>query len=246
MNNSIVVCLPTYNEAENINRIVAFILKALPLASILIIDDDSPDGTGRMADMLARQDSRIAVLHRRSKQGLGKAYMEGFSVALHHMSAQYVVQMDADLSHPTEMLPQMIDVAQAGNLVIGSRYVPGGGTRNWNAARRMISRFGAWYARFWLVLPIHDPTGGFKVWSRDLLLAVLNYPIGSGGYAFQVEATYIACRLGARITEIPIWFADRRVGRSKMSLSIAVEAFWRIPLMRIHQHRYAVKSMRPL
>jgi len=232
-----VVCLPTYNEAENIRQSVSSILRFLPEAAILIIDDHSPDGTGHIADDLARREHRISVLHRPQKQGLGKAYLEGFEFALHQMNATYIVQMDADLSHPTDVLPRMIEEMNCADLVIGSRYISGGGTKNWNAPRRMISRFGAGYARAWLGMPVHDPTGGYKVWDRNLLKNVLDYPIDSDGYVFQVEATYIAFWLGARIVEIPIWFTDRNVGQSKMSTNIAFEAFWRIPAIRLFGQR---------
>lgn len=235
-----VVCLPTYNEAENIRQSVSSVLQFLPKAALLIIDDHSPDGTGHIADDLAHQDSRIIVLHRPEKQGLGKAYLEGFEFALYQMNAAYIVQMDADQSHPTDVLPRMIEEMNCADLVIGSRYISGGGTKNWNASRRLISRFGAGYARAWLGMPVHDPTGGYKVWDRNLLKNVLDYPIGSGGYVFQIETTYIAFCLGARIAEIPILFTDRNVGQSKMSTNIAFEAFWRIPAIRLFGHRKSI------
>ena len=229
-----IICLPTYNEAENITPTVKSILHFLPGAAILIVDDHSPDGTGRIADALARRDSRVTVLHRPEKSGLGRAYLEGFDIAINRMDAKYIVQMDADLSHPPEALPRMMRAMAHADLVIGSRYVPGGGTRNWNAARRLISRFGACYARTWLDLPVHDPTGGFKIWKRRLLQKVLDYPISAGGYVFQVESTHIAFCLGAVIREAPIRFTDRHVGQSKMSPAIALEAFWRIPAIRLY------------
>ncbi|MDA3898316.1 MAG: polyprenol monophosphomannose synthase [Desulfobacteraceae bacterium] len=241
MHEKIICCLPTYNEAENIAAIVNAILRFVPQSSILIIDDHSPDGTGQIADTLSHQDSRISVLHRPQKEGLGKAYCHGFQVALDRMKADIIVQMDADLSHPPEKLPEMIDAIQMNDLVIGSRYIPGGGTKNWNMARRMISRFGAIYARVWLGLPVNDPTGGFKVWRSDLLKHVLACPVRSEGYGFQVETTFIARCLGARIVEIPICFSDRHVGRSKMTAGIAFEAFWQIPFMRV-RCRYLKKK----
>lgn len=242
MEKKIIICLPTYNEAENIGATVRAIFHFVPATSILIIDDHSPDGTGQIADVLSRQDSRIFVRHRPKKEGLGKAYYDGFRLAIDRMKGDIVVQMDADLSHPPEKLPQMIAAVQTADLVIGSRYIPGGGTENWNMARRMVSRFGAVYARLWLGLAVHDPTGGFKVWRSDLLSHVLACPVRSDGYGFQVETTFIAHRLKARIAEIPIFFTDRHVGRSKMTAGIAFEAFWRIPLMRT-LGRYPIKKV---
>ena len=181
------------------------------------------------------------VLHRPRKEGLGQAYCDGFRYAINKVKADIIVQMDADLSHPPEKLPQMIAAIQTADLVIGSRYISGGGTKNWNISRRIISRFGAIYAKLWLDLPVHDPTGGFKVWRSDLLKHVLACPVISDGYGFQVETTFIDRQLGAHIVEIPICFTDRHVGRSKMTAGIAFEAFWRIPLMRI-RGRYAAKK----
>jgi len=229
------VCLPTYNEAENITPVAEAVLQILPQAFIVIIDDNSPDGTGKIADELAHKDPRIFVLHRPKKQGLGKAYCEGFAFALEQLGADLIVQMDSDLSHNPENLPQMICAAENADLVIGSRYVSGGRTENWNRIRRMISRFGAFYARSILGLPVHDPTGGFKLWNRNMLKRVLNHPISSGGYVFQVETTFCAYCMEAKIREIPICFVDRGLGRSKMTASIALEAFWRIPAMTVRK-----------
>lgn len=241
MHEKIICCLPTYNEAENIAAIVNAIFQFLPKALILIIDDNSPDGTGQIAKMLSSRDSRVFSLNRPQKAGLGKAYCHGFQVALDRMNADIIVQMDADLSHPPEILPQMMAAIQTADLVIGSRYASGGGTKNWNIIRRMISRFGAIYARTWLGLTVNDPTGGFKVWRGDLLKQVLFYPILTTGYSFQVETTFIASGLGARIVETPICFTDRYMGRSKMTAGIVFEAFLQIPLMRV-RYRYLNKK----
>lgn len=227
-----VICLPTYNEARNLPRITEAILRALPETSILVIDDNSPDGTGAIADRMARENPQVSVLHRSRKEGLGRAYVEGFRTVLNHSDAKVIVQMDADFSHPPDRLPDMIQAASEADLVIGSRYVAGGGTQNWGLCRRLISRFGSLYARLCLSLPVRDITGGFKAWHRELLEQVLSYPISSGGYGFQAETTFFAFRTGARIVELPILFVDRNVGKSKMTAAIAFEAFWRLPLIR--------------
>lgn len=233
---TLVICLPTYNEAENIAYTVKAILRASPQAAVLITDDNSPDGTGAIADQMAQKDPRISVIHRSFKQGLGKAYCEGFYFAIERLGADLIGQMDADFSHSPELLPRMIAAARTADLVIGSRYTAGGGTKNWNTARRMISRFGSLYARALLGLPVSDPTGGFKIWRRETLRRVLNFPISSGGYVFQVETTYYAHRMGARIVEEPICFVERESGKSKMTPSIAFEAFWRIPVIRLRKN----------
>ena len=237
----IVVCLPTYNEAQNLIRIAGAILEALPRASILIVDDNSPDGTGKLADKLATENRSISVLHRPSKAGLGRAYLNGFHTILDNSNADLIVQMDADLSHPPEKLPGMIHSTADADLVIGSRYVAGGSTKNWGVLRKWVSRFGSFYARLWLGINIRDFTGGFKIWRRELLEKVLSNPISSEGYIFQVETTYIASRLGALITEFPIVFAERETGKSKMTLQIVFEAFWQLPLIRFKTYRAARK-----
>ncbi|MBN2713653.1 MAG: polyprenol monophosphomannose synthase [Planctomycetes bacterium] len=237
---SVVVCLPTYNESRNIERITAEIFAVLPRARILVIDDNSPDGTGQIADSMAEKNAAVSVLHRKGKEGLGKAYIDGFRHAMENLSAEYIVQMDADNSHPANRLPVMIGKMAKTDLVLGSRYVPGGGVQNWPLHRLMISRFGSWYARMWLGLPCSDLTGGFKVWRAELLEKVIAQPIDAGGYVFQVNTTLIASRLGARIEEVPIIFTDRCEGSSKMSMSIALEAAWRVPMMR-----FAYKDLHP-
>jgi len=227
-----ILCLPTYNEAENLHEMVRAVQRHVPSVHILVIDDNSPDGTGAIADRLADADPRIRVLHRAAKEGLGRAYIAGFRHVLADSDVSVIIQMDADGSHPVERLPALVEATNHADLVIGSRYVSGGGTENWGWARRQISRFGAFYARLCLGLPVRDPTGGFKAWRADLLRRVLAYPIDAGGYAFQIETSHIARRLGATIQEIPIRFVDRRVGQSKMSTGIALEAFWKVPRMR--------------
>jgi dolichol-phosphate mannosyltransferase len=219
------VVLPTYDEAANLPGITAAILAALPEATLLVVDDNSPDGTGAIADGLAAADPRVRVRHRPGKQGLGPAYLDGFRVALDG-GAGIVIQMDADGSHAPEALPGLVGPIAAGraDLVIGSRYVTGGRVEDWGLGRRLISRMGSLFARVVLRLSPHDLTGGFKAWRAATLGAIPFHGIHAGGYVFQIEMTFRASRAGARIVEVPITFRDRRVGRSKMSRRIIVEA----------------------
>jgi dolichol-phosphate mannosyltransferase len=219
------VVLPTYNEADNLPGIAAAILEALPAAVLLVVDDSSPDGTGDLAERLASEDPRIRVRHRPGKQGLGRAYLDGFRDALGG-GAEIVVQMDADWSHDPEVLPELVaPVAEdRADLVIGSRYTRGGGVEDWGLLRRLISRGGSVFARVVLGLGPHDLTGGFKAWRAATLAGVPFDGVRAGGYVFQIEMTYRASRLGARVAEVPITFRDRRAGQSKMSRRIIVEA----------------------
>ena len=217
------VILPTYNEADNLDLIAAAILDRLPGATLLVVDDNSPDGTGRLADALVARNPAVRVRHRARKQGLGRAYVEGFRVALAD-GADRIVQMDADWSHDPAYLPTLVRRLDAADLVIGSRYARGGGVTDWGLGRRLISRGGSVFARTVLALAPHDLTGGFKAWRRDALAAVPIDRVHSGGYVFQIEMTYLASRLGFRVVEVPIVFADRRVGVSKMSRRIIAEA----------------------
>ena len=219
------VIVPTYNEADNVRPITAAVLDAVPGATVLVVDDGSPDGTGRIADELAAADPRIRVRHRTAKQGLGRAYLDGFGVALDG-GATIVAQMDADFSHDPAVLPSMIAPIDSGeaDLVIGSRYVAGGGVVDWGIGRKLISRGGSLFARTVLGLHQNDLTGGFKAWRASTLAAVPFDGVHAGGYVFQIEMTYRASRAGARIREVPITFRDRTVGQSKMSRRIIVEA----------------------
>jgi dolichol-phosphate mannosyltransferase len=219
------IVLPTYDEAENIGPISAAILAVLPDAVLLVVDDDSPDGTGRLADAIAAADSRVRVRHRSLKQGLGRAYLDGFGVALTG-GASTIVQMDADFSHDPVALPALISPVADGaaDLVIGSRYTKGGAVVDWGVARRVVSRGGSLFARVVLGLGQNDLTGGFKAWRASTLAAVPFDGVHAGGYVFQIEMTFRASRAGARIREVPITFRDRRVGQSKMSKRIVVEA----------------------
>ena len=229
------VILPTYNEAENLERIVAAVLEQLPESGrVLVVDDNSPDGTGEIADRLAAANDSISVLHRSRKEGLGPAYLAGFRVALEG-GAQRIVEMDADFSHDPVYLPKLIGATDQHDLVIGSRYVPGGGVTDWGPMRRFISRGGSTYARLALGLPVRDLTGGFKCFRREVLEAINLDTIEARGYAFQVETTYRALKAGFRVAEIPIVFRDRTDGTSKMSRSIVAEAMWRVPAMRFRR-----------
>jgi len=219
------VVLPTYDEADNLPGIAAAILEAVPEATLLVVDDASPDGTGRLAAELASADARVRVHHRPGKQGLGRAYLDGFRVALEG-GAGTVVQMDADWSHDPTTLPDLLGPLDAGaaDLVIGSRYVRGGAVEDWGLGRRLISRGGSLFARVVLGLGPNDLTGGFKAWRASTLAAIPFRGVHAGGYVFQIEMTFRASRAGARIREVPITFRDRRVGASKMSRRIIAEA----------------------
>jgi dolichol-phosphate mannosyltransferase len=208
---------------ENLPQIAPAILDKLPGAVLLVVDDSSPDGTGELADTMAADNDRVRVVHRLTKEGLGKAYISGFKAALDG-GAEQIVQMDADWSHDPKYLPSLVDSLADHDLVIGSRYVDGGGVRNWGFARRFVSRGGSLFARTVLGLAAHDLTGGFKAWRRATLAHLPWDELHSGGYVFQIETTFRASRAGARIQEVPIVFVDRMLGTSKMSRRIIFEA----------------------
>ncbi len=222
-----VVCLPTYNEAENVGPVTDAILAATPEVDVLVIDDNSPDGTGRLADAIAAREPRVKVLHRAGKEGLGKAYLAGFAWALAR-GYERILEMDADFSHDPVYLPGMLAASREADLVLGSRNVPGGGTVNWGILRKVISRGGSLYARTILGLPVRDLTGGFKCFRREVLEAIDLASVECTGYAFQIELTYRAVRKGFRVKEFPIVFVDRRVGKSKMSKRIVLEALRKV------------------
>jgi dolichol-phosphate mannosyltransferase len=228
-----VVCIPTYNEAEVLPAIVAAVRDAVPQAHLLIVDDASPDGTGAIADRLATRDSRVAVLHRTAREGLGAAYRHAFQVAIQAGYLQ-IVQMGADFSHAPADVPRLLAALRDGaDLAVGSRYTPGGGTSGWGAGRRWISSFGCRYAAAVLNSPVNDLTAGFKAWRAPMLQRVLRHEGATRGYAFQIEMTWRAATLGARVVEVPICFEERRAGVSKMSVGIAMEAavaVWRLRL----------------
>jgi dolichol-phosphate mannosyltransferase len=228
-----VICLPTYNERENLEPMVRA-LGSLGLAGleVLVIDDASPDGTGEIADRLNAELPWVHVLHRQRKEGLGPAYLAGFRRAL-ELGADFVFELDCDFSHDPADVPRLAEATASADLVLGSRYVPGGGTRNWGLLRRLISRGGSLYAQALLQLRIRDLTGGFKCYRRTVLETIDLDAISSLGYAFQIETTYRALRAGFRVVEVPITFADREVGGSKMSKAIVLEAVWKVPLLRL-------------
>jgi dolichol-phosphate mannosyltransferase len=229
----ICVCLPTYNERENLEPMVRALREVLPEDGIvLVIDDNSPDGTGEIADRLAAEHEWVHALHRERKEGLGPAYLAGFKRAL-ELGADLVFELDCDFSHDPKDVPRLASAAEDADLVIGSRYVPGGGTRNWGLVRRLISRGGSLYAQLLLGVQVRDLTGGFKCYRRRVLETIDLDAIHSKGYAFQIETTYRAIRAGFRVVEVPITFVDREVGGSKMSKSIVLEAVWKVPLLRL-------------
>jgi dolichol-phosphate mannosyltransferase len=233
----LVVCLPTYNERENLEAMVSALGEVLPEDSrILVIDDNSPDGTGEIADRLAGERGDVEVLHRPQKEGLGPAYLAGFRRAL-ELEADLVLEMDCDFSHDPADVPRLVAAADGADLVLGSRYVPGGGTKNWGLLRRVVSRGGSLYAQALLGLRVRDLTGGFKCYRRAVLETIDLDAIKSKGYAFQIETTYRAIRAGFRVAEVPIVFVDRQVGGSKMSNSIVLEAIWKVPALRLSRLR---------
>ena len=225
------VCLPTYNESENVERMVrALVAEGV---HVLVIDDNSPDGTGEIADRLAAELDSVDVLHRQQKEGLGPAYLAGFRRALAD-GAELVLEMDCDFSHEPGDVSRLIAQAEQGaDLALGSRYVPGGRIPNWGLLRRFVSRGGCVYAQLWLQVRVRDLTGGFKCYRRHVLEAIDLDAIDAKGYAFQIETTYRALRKGFRVVEVPITFVDREEGGSKMSKGIVLEAIWKVPELRI-------------
>ena len=228
-----VLCLPTYNERENLEHMVDALGGVLDttIDRVLVIDDGSPDGTGEIADRLAAEHPWVSVLHRATKEGIGPAYVAGFRWALAD-GAELVLEMDCDFSHDPTDVPRLIAAAEDADLVLGSRYAPGGGTANWGLVRRIVSRGGCLYAQVVLGLGIRDLTGGFKCFRRAALDAIDLDALSAHGYAFQIETTYRVKRAGLRVQEVPITFVERRAGASKMTGSIVTEAMWRVPVLR--------------
>jgi len=228
-----VICLPTYNERENLEPMLEALRRVIGDGDrVLVIDDNSPDGTGQLADRLAEALPFVDVLHRPRKDGLGPAYLAGFRQAL-AAGAELVLEIDCDFSHDPDDVPRLVAAAERADLVLGSRYVRGGSVHNWGVVRRAISAGGSLYARAILGLPVRDPTGGFKCFRRRVLETIDLDAIASKGYAFQIETTYRALRAGFRVVEIPIAFSDRETGRSKMSRTIVLEAIWKVPALRL-------------
>ena len=226
------LCLPTYDERENLEPMLRALAEVLgPDDRVLVIDDNSPDGTGELADRLAAELPFVDVLHRERKDGLGRAYVAGFRVALER-GAELVLEMDCDFSHDPADVPRLIEAADTADLVLGSRYVSGGGVRDWGLVRRLISRAASLYTRL-LLMPVRDATGGFKCFRREVLERLDLDAITSRGYMFQIETTFRVRRLGFRVVEIPITFAEREAGGSKMSRSIVAEAIWKVPALRL-------------
>jgi dolichol-phosphate mannosyltransferase len=232
----VVVCLPTYNERDNLGPMVRAlddVVRRHELdARVLVIDDSSPDGTGELADRLTGEFRFLSVLHRPKKEGLGPAYLAGFVWAL-ATDADRIVEMDCDFSHDPQDLPRLLAATENADLALGSRYVEGGGTRNWGLGRRAVSRFGSFYARILLGVGIRDLTGGFKCFRRSVLEAIGLERISTKGYAFQIETTYRALKVGSRVVEVPIVFSEREVGTSKMSRAIVLEAVAKVPALRL-------------
>jgi dolichol-phosphate mannosyltransferase len=230
--------LPTYNEAENIDPFVRAVLPQLASSGVehhlLIVDDNSPDGTGVLADKLAAEFEEVEVLHRPGKQGLGRAYLAGFRRVL-HSGADLILEMDADFSHDPADVPRLIAAAQTADLVLGSRYVRGGGVSDWGLVRRMLSRGGCWYAQHILGIQVRDLTGGFKCFNRRVLEEIRLDDVHADGYGFQIELTYYAVKAGFSVLEVPITFRERQMGTSKMSPRIAVEAVWKVPALRLRR-----------
>jgi dolichol-phosphate mannosyltransferase len=228
--------LPTYNESENLERMVHAVLPRLAedgsTPTVLVVDDGSPDGTGQIADRLASELPEVQVMHRTTKEGLGRAYLAGFGRALAG-GADLILQMDCDFSHDPADLPRLMAAARQADVALGSRYVPGGGVENWALGRRILSRGGCEYARLILGLPIRDLTGGFKCWTRGALEALDLNGVDAHGYGFQIEMTYRSIQAGMTVTEVPIVFRERREGQSKMSPRITLEAIWKVPLLRL-------------
>jgi dolichol-phosphate mannosyltransferase len=237
MDGSVWVILPTYDEVENLAAVVGGVRAVVPGAYVLVVDDASRDGTAELADELAAADPLLRVLHRPGKAGLGRAYTAGFDVALAE-GAELVIEMDADLSHDPADLPRLIAAADDADLVLGSRYAPGGGIENWGLERHVLSRAGCSYARRVLGVDVRDLTGGFKCFRASALTAI-DYPsAGAEGYVFQVELTWRVVKAGLTVAEVPIRFRERRLGRSKMSARIAREAVWRVPALRFGPRRW--------
>ncbi|MPY36538.1 polyprenol monophosphomannose synthase [Streptomyces adustus] len=221
------VIIPTYNEAENIKAIVGRVRKAVPEAHVLVADDNSPDGTGKLADELAAEDGQVHVLHRKGKEGLGAAYLAGFRWGMEH-DYGVLIEMDADGSHQPEELPRLLTALKGADLVLGSRWVPGGRVVNWPKSREFISRGGSLYSRIALDLPLRDITGGYRAFRRETLEGLGLDEVSSQGYCFQVDLARRAVKAGYHVVEVPITFVERELGDSKMSKDILVEALWRV------------------
>ncbi|WP_228975175.1 polyprenol monophosphomannose synthase [Streptomyces sp. DH12] len=224
---SVLVIIPTYNEADNVEAIVSRVRSSVPAAHVLVADDNSPDGTGKIADELAGSDDHVHVLHRKGKEGLGAAYLAGFAWGMER-GYDVLVEMDADGSHQPEQLPRLLTALDGADLVLGSRWVPGGRVVNWPKSRELLSRGGSLYSRTLLGVPIKDVTGGYRAFRRETLEGLGVEQVASQGYCFQVDLAWRTVKAGFRVVEVPITFVERERGDSKMSRSIVVEALWRV------------------
>ncbi|MCA1822680.1 MAG: polyprenol monophosphomannose synthase [Mycobacteriales bacterium] len=238
----VLVCIPTYNERENLEAIVARVRAAVSLVDVLVIDDGSPDGTGKLADEIARRDEQVHVMHRDAKAGLGAAYIAGFRWG-RTQGYDVIVEMDADGSHQPEELPRLFAALRDADVVLGSRWVPGGEVRNWPRSRRLLSQGGNRYTRVALGLPLADATGGFRAYRANVLDALPLETVASQGYCFQVDLVWQAWRRGFAVTEVPITFIERERGESKMSRAIVAEALWRVTAWALTSRR--VRHPRP-
>jgi glycosyltransferase involved in cell wall biosynthesis len=240
----VLVCIPTYNEAENVRPIVARVRAAVPEADVLVVDDASPDGTGDLADALAAADRSVHVLHRAGKEGLGAAYIAAFGWARTH-GYDVAVEMDADGSHQPEELPRLLAALRTADLVLGSRWVDGGEVRNWPTSRRLLSQGGNAYTRIALGLPLRDATGGYRAYRMAVLDALPLGGVASQGYCFQVDLAWQAWRAGFRVAEVPITFVERERGQSKMSRVIVAEALWRVTWWAVRSRRARAAAAHP-
>ena len=238
---SIVGVIPTYNEVNNLARIVTRVRGSVPEADVLIADDNSPDGTAAVADDLAERDPQVKVMHRLGKEGLGAAYLAGFSWALDN-GYDVVVEMDADGSHQPEQLPRLLDALRGADLVLGSRWVPGGTVVNWPKSREVLSKGGNWYTRRALRIPLHDATGGYRAFRASTLRALDLDGVGSAGYIFQVDLAYRTLAQGLRVVEVPIEFVEREIGESKMNRKIVSEALWRVTVWGVRERVQHAKA----
>lgn len=237
----ILVIVPTYNERDSLPVIVGRIRTSVPQAHVLITDDNSPDGTGRVADALSLEDHHVQVMHRHAKEGLGAAYIAGFTWGLQN-GFDVLVEMDADGSHQPEQLPRLLSALRGADLVLGSRWVVGGGTQNWSKGREVLSRGGNLYARTMLGVPLYDATGGYRAFRADTLRGIDLHTVASQGYCFQVDLAWRAVQRGFTVTEVPITFVERKVGSSKMSRAIVAEALWRVTQWGVAERAGQVKS----
>ena len=241
----VLVIIPTYNEAENVQPIVKRVRAAVPDADVLVADDNSPDGTGKLADELAGTDEQVHVLHRQGKEGLGAAYLAGFQWGIDH-DYDVLVEMDADGSHQPEELPRLLTALKGADLVLGSRWIPGGRVVNWPKSREILSRGGSTYSRLMLDVPIRDVTGGYRAFRRQTLEGLGMGDVASAGYCFQVDLAWRAVKAGFHVVEVPITFVERERGDSKMSRNIVVEALWRVTAWGVGARAGKITGRKPL